>query len=208
MNQDNDRDLEDYLKGDSELSRLYHQDDDLMPPASLDRSIVAAAKAAVGAKQRRGGWLARLFDGDWLTPVSSFAMITLMAIAIYMLIVPDSTGPLAPDSAAKKAPPVESVTSEAPQQAMPVKDSAPVAGETESTHKTLTHVTHRTPESWLQHIDKLYRNNETGLATAEFRKFRTAYPAYPVQQVLGRKRALELEPGKKTGQIKAKEPRK
>ncbi len=192
-----DQELEEYLQGDSELSKRYQQGKELQPPASLDRAILAAAKAAVADERgKRKGWLARFLDSDWLTPVSSFAMITLMAIAVYMLIVPDpstSTGlrPAA-DMAGKKPVPADTATTEVPKQTLPVKSTSTLTDTGKIDHKTLEHVTHQTPKAWLEHIDKLYQNHKTGLAKAEYRRFKQTYPTYPARSVLGSK-VLQLE---------------
>ncbi|WP_228895990.1 hypothetical protein [Pseudoduganella aquatica] len=40
------------------------------------------------------------------------------------------------------------------------------------------------PQAWLQKIEELLKQNESGAALAEWRKFRAAYPAYPVPDKL------------------------
>jgi hypothetical protein len=40
------------------------------------------------------------------------------------------------------------------------------------------------PQAWLQKIEDLLQKNERGAALAEWRKFRAAYPAYPVPDKL------------------------
>ena len=45
-----DKELDDYLKGGSELSRAYADADDIAPPAHLDAAILAQAHRAVYAR--------------------------------------------------------------------------------------------------------------------------------------------------------------
>jgi hypothetical protein len=71
---DLDDDLDEYLRGDSALSRQYRHDAAAVTPHALDRRVLAAARVALG---RRPPYLAPL----------AFAASVLLSVALVLAIV-------------------------------------------------------------------------------------------------------------------------
>jgi hypothetical protein len=63
--------------GNDELSSLYHKADSATPPASLDATIIAAAKQAVEHKSVRRGSSRAPFSGGWPVAISAVAVIVV-----------------------------------------------------------------------------------------------------------------------------------
>ena len=69
-----EQELEAYLQGDSELSKIYHEGTKLEPGADLDEKILAASRREVKAKPR---FAYSPFAGDWHVPASLAAVLVL-----------------------------------------------------------------------------------------------------------------------------------
>ncbi len=87
--QDNDKELEEYLQGNSELSRRYRDEKGSEPPAHLDKHILEAAREAITpvSKQR------------WYVPVS-IAAVLVIGVSLVLNIYKEQGQPLlkAPES--------------------------------------------------------------------------------------------------------------
>ena len=69
-----EQELEAYLQGDSELSKVYKEAAKLEPGTSLDEKILAASRREVKAKPR---FAHSPFAGDWHVPASLAAVLVL-----------------------------------------------------------------------------------------------------------------------------------
>jgi len=65
--QDNDKELEEYLQGNSELSRRYRDEKGAEPPAHLDKHILDAAREAITSVRKQ----------RWYVPVSIAAVLVI-----------------------------------------------------------------------------------------------------------------------------------
>lgn len=74
-NEQDDNELNDYLNGDSELSKVYRATKTGAPSADLDKNILQAAKDAVESKKSKSNQ--RFHKSKWSLPVSIAAMVTL-----------------------------------------------------------------------------------------------------------------------------------
>ncbi len=92
-----DLDLDDYLKGDSEISQLYQSTQDQEPPSRLDDLILSKAKAAVSktshklASESKAGFFTTLLN-NWLVPTASLASFAVVAVVVAVLISSPETG--------------------------------------------------------------------------------------------------------------------
>lgn len=86
----NDKELENYLKGNSELSRRYREEAAVQPPKQLDDAVLAAAREEPG---KPGGNVFRLFPRDWYRPLSKVA---LLVVCISLLFTLYETGQQSP----------------------------------------------------------------------------------------------------------------
>ena len=74
-NDHNDKELNDYLNGDSDLSKAYRAQNNVEPSVNLDEKILTAAKEAVRNTDYEGK--PHFHKSPWTLPVSIAAMITL-----------------------------------------------------------------------------------------------------------------------------------
>lgn len=74
-NDKNDKELNSYLDGNSELSKKYRASNSEEPPAHLDDAILSAAKEVVARKKQKPKVL--FHKSPWAKPVSIAAIITL-----------------------------------------------------------------------------------------------------------------------------------
>ena len=95
-----DKELDDYLKGGSELSRAYADADDIAPPAHLDATILAQAHRAVYARP------AVVQKRRWAMPLGLVATVFIMVMAGLQLPA------MMKDDALMQAPQVASVAME------------------------------------------------------------------------------------------------
>ena len=95
-----DKELDDYLKGGSELSRAYADADDIAPPAHLDAAILAQAHRAVYARP------AVVSKRRWAMPLGLVATVFIMVMAGLQLPA------MMKDDALMQAPQVASVAME------------------------------------------------------------------------------------------------
>jgi hypothetical protein len=182
-----DRLLDEYLRGDSPLSRAYRETGREEPPAHLDAAILAQAKAA--AAPRRGS------KPRWLMPLSLAATVVL-SIGVVLLMsregvapvpmetplpmpvapVPTPTAPAAP-AVVEKAPVVTPKATVTPKEVPAVTPKEVPRFEP---REVVIPPKARTPEVWLAEIEALRKAGKHAEADAELAKFRQRYPDYPL----------------------------
>ncbi|MEL6869400.1 MAG: hypothetical protein AAFO81_06330 [Pseudomonadota bacterium] len=92
--------LDEYLEGDSELSRAYRQTTNAAPPSALDASILAAAHAQVPSGAPKKSRLLTL----WEKPISIAAVMMLCAALVVSMQSADEVAPFGqPDAARREA---------------------------------------------------------------------------------------------------------
>ena len=165
-----DKDLEDYLKGDSEISQLYQSTLDQEPPAHLDQFILEQANAAASKTLRskaktataREGFFARLFKTAWLVPAASLASVAIIAVMIAVLISSPETGTDKNDNnIAKNRQPATGT--------MPVNASS--MDKKVADKKVAI-------EHWIKKIQELHKQGKTREAQNSLELFRKKYPDY------------------------------
>lgn len=117
MNNDNDKELNDYLQGNSELSRRYQRDKASGPPAHLDKLILDAAKNEIKPRHMP----------RWTVPLS-IAAVMVIGVSIVFNIYREQGQPLmtAPKSTvATKARDILKEQSEMENRLQTARPSAP-----------------------------------------------------------------------------------
>jgi hypothetical protein len=149
-------DLDEYLRGDSALSGLYRRESAPTPPPALDRRVLELSRAAgepAAPHASRPSQNARgaSIASPRLAPLA-FAASVLLSVALVLAIV---FGPQRPKRV-DDAPRVVRVVAHAEVQLA------------------------RPPSAWLTDITALRRAGRNREADEELRRFRDAYPSYPV----------------------------
>ena len=141
--------LDDYLSGDSALSRQYQRENSPLPPHALDRALLETARPSVFQPK---SW----FKSQARAPLA-FAASAFLSLAI---VVAMALGPQArkPDDKPRVMQ-VRMFKSEPPRAA--------IASPRE-----------RNPAAWLAYIDSLRQGGRFNEAEMEMRRFRSAYPDY------------------------------
>jgi hypothetical protein len=145
-------DLEEYLRGDSALSRQYRRESAPAPPHALDRRVLKLSRESLDSRTPRAA-------APYLAPLA-FAASVLLSVALVLAIAfgpqtvkrVDDAPRLVRAAARADAPPMRLYSSD-PRLA-------------------------RTPSTWLGDIAALRRAGRNREADAEFRRFRSAYPDY------------------------------
>jgi hypothetical protein len=151
-------DLNEYLRGDSELSRAYRQESSPGPPPALDRRVLAiSAPRGTTAKSA------------CLAPLA-FAASVLLSMALVLAIVFSPQRPKRGDD----APRLIRVAARSDLSPAPVDRRLRLYSSDPPRP--------RTPPQWLADIAALRRAGRTGEADMEFRRFRNAYPAYSTDE--------------------------
>jgi hypothetical protein len=141
--------LDEYLRGDSAVSRQYRQEPAPAPPHALDRLVLSAfLRPAKSKAPRRSQSLAPL----------AFAASVLLSVALVLAIV---FGPQAVRRADDK-PRVLRVS----------------VYKTEPPRAAAASPLQRNPAAWLEAISALRRAGRDSEADIEMRRFRSAYPDY------------------------------
>jgi len=83
-----EQNLEEYLKGDSALSRAYRAEGKAQVPGHLDKAILSAAHEAVGSKQASKVAYSP-FARSWYVPVS-MAAVLMLCVSLVFTIYKDS----------------------------------------------------------------------------------------------------------------------
>ena len=146
-------DLDDYLRGDSALSRQYRRESAPAPPHALDRRVFGLAREAHG-------------KSPCLAPLA-FAASVLLSVALVLAIA------FGPQTAKRVDDAPRLVRVAAHAGASP---TTPLNRKLQlySSDPTLA----RAPPLWLADIAALRRAGRNSEADAELRRFRSTYPDY------------------------------
>jgi hypothetical protein len=142
--------LEEYLRGDSAVSREYRRESAPVPPHALDRLVFNAARLRP-AKSKSP------LQSQRLAPLA-FAASVLLSVALVLAMV---FGPQAVKKADDK-PRVLKVS----------------VYKTDPPRAALASPRERNPAAWLEDIAALRRAGRDSEADIEMRRFRSAYPNY------------------------------
>ncbi len=160
-------DLDEYLRGDSALSCQYRRESAPIPPPALDRRVLEMSRATGDAPAPLDSLTPRNLRASsaaapCLAPLA-FAASVLTSVALVLAIV------FGPQSAKRvdDAPRVVRVVAHA-ELPQPYTNNSKVV---------------RPPSAWLADIAALRRAGRDREADEELRRFRNAYPTYPVHPV-------------------------
>jgi hypothetical protein len=148
--------LDDYLRGDSALSRQYRKEPASMPPHGLDRNVLASA----GDNRSKSPCLAPL----------ALAASILLSVALVLAI---AFGP----QSAKRGDDTPRVVRVAARAEVPSSSPLPRKLQLYSSDPR------RAPSVWLAEIDALRRAGRNSEADAEMRRFRSVYPDYSTDRL-------------------------
>jgi hypothetical protein len=151
-------DLEEYLRGDSALSRQYRSESAPAPPHVLDRRVLRFSREAQGTAPRLTPCLQPL----------AFAACVLLSVALVLAMV---FGPQTAKRADDNAPRLVRVAARA--------DVSPNVSLNQRAQLYGSDLRHpRAPSAWLADIAALRRAGRNSEADVEYRRFRSAYPGY------------------------------
>ena len=142
-------DLDEYLRGDTALSRRYRRESATAPPHALDRRVLRLSRQAQRTARRLTPCLQPL----------AFAACVLLSVALVLAMV---FGPQAAKRMDDNTPRFVRI---AARVGVP-----PLYG------RDLSHA--RPAKVWLADIAALRRAGRNGEADAEYRRFRSTYPDY------------------------------
>jgi hypothetical protein len=151
-------DLDEYLRGDTALSRRYRRESAPAPPHALDRRVLRLSQQPQRTAQRLTPCLQPL----------AFAACVLLSVALVLAIV---FGPQAAKRMDDNTPRLVRVAARAD-----VPLNAPFDRRVPLYRSDLPHA--RPAKVWLADIAALRRAGRNGEADAEYRHFRSAYPDY------------------------------
>lgn len=162
-----DKRLDEYLRGDSPLTRAYRELGGEEPPPSLDARILAQARG--GNAAQRGG------KPRWLMPLSLAATVVL-SVGIVLFMTRQGVTPLPPETApAVEAPAPSAVPAPAPK-------AAPKAAPRFEARDVAIPPKQKTPEQWLADIEELRKLGLYAEADEKMAEFRKRYPDYPLKR--------------------------
>ncbi len=167
--------LDEYLRGDSPLTRAYRETAREEPSARLDAAILAQAKA--GTAPRRGG------KPRWLMPLSLAATVVL-AVGVVLFTAREGGAPLPMETAPVVEPaPVPAKPSAPPPKVAPKQAPAVTPKEAPRFEPRVftpkEPAAPKTPEQWLAEIEELRRAGRHAEAEEQMTEFRRSYPDYP-----------------------------
>jgi hypothetical protein len=154
-------DLEEYLRGDSALSRQYRRESAPAPPHALDRRVLKLSREELGSSGSHTSHTshASRAGAPYLAPLA-FAASVLLSVALVLAI---AFGP----QTVKRIDDAPRLVRAA------VRADAPPLRLYSSDPKLS-----RSRSAWLSDIAALRRAGRNREADAEFRRFRSAYPDY------------------------------
>lgn len=165
-----DERLDDYLRGDSPLTRAYREAGREQPPAHLDAALLAQAKAEFLAR--------RASKPRWRMPLSLAATVVL-AVGVVLFATREGAGPLPPEAPSAPEP------TKAPETKVPAP-KAPAVVPKEAPRFDARDVAvpprEKTPEEWLADIEELRKLGLDADADAQLAEFRKRYPDYPIKR--------------------------
>jgi hypothetical protein len=151
-------DLEEYLRGDSALSRQYRRESAPAPPHALDRRVLKFLREPLGSPTSHASQASRA-GAPYLAPLA-FAASVLLSVALVLAIA------FGPQS-------VKRIDDSPRLVRAAVRADAPPLRLYSSDPKLA-----RSRSVWLSDIAVLRRAGRNREADAEFRRFRSAYPDY------------------------------
>ncbi len=182
-----DHELEVYLQGRSELSRIYGDTRDVQPPTHVNDIVLTAARTRLGSKP-----LPRRNARRWAVPVSLAAVLVLgvglvsvMQRQVSEVQELESAVPMSQDRGPglekRPAPPMRIMEMETRAQPAiaPGAPNGPAAAV--SLDAAEEPMPRATPEQWLEDIERLRREGRSAEAEARLRAFRWRYPDYPLE---------------------------
>jgi len=158
-------DLDEYLRGDSALSRQYRRESAPPPPHALDRRVLGLSRAreadAHGTAQRLTPWLAPL----------AFAASVLLSVALVLAIAfgPQTVKRVDDAPRLMRVAAHADASNPALDRRLRLYSSDPKLA--------------RPPSAWLADIAALRRAGRNSEADAELRRFRSTYPDYPAGEL-------------------------
>ena len=207
-----DRDFDEYLSRDSELSRLYSAGATERAPESAVSEIVARSKERL-ARPDRNGWRRRAWK--WLFPTGGSLApgwprpipVSAAAVLVVVMVIgvrteteielqPPVPANLPPVSSARPGSQQPSATAKMPTMALPAPASAeagadittPAQAIPVANPKSLATSEEPSPpvsaEAWLDSIDKLLEEGIQAEARIAFYAFREQYPNHPLPEGL------------------------
>lgn len=162
-----DERLDEYLRGDSPLSRAYREAGREEPPPALDAHILAQARGEKAAP--RGG------KPRWLMPLSLAATIVL-SVGIVLFMTRQGATPLPTETAPIVEVPAPSVVP------APAPKVAPKEASRFEARDVAVPPKQKSPEQWLADIEELRKLGLDAEADAQFAEFRKRYPDYPLKR--------------------------
>jgi hypothetical protein len=141
--------FDEYLHGDSALSRQYRRESSPLPPHALDRALLEASRATTLRSKSP-------FKPQSLAPLA-FAASLFLSLAMVLALV---FGPQAKKPDDKSRVVQVRMFNSAPPRAAPASPRE------------------RNPAAWLGFIESLRRGGRDNEAELEMRRFRSAYPDY------------------------------
>jgi hypothetical protein len=158
--------LDEYLRGDSALSRQYRRESAPTPPHALDRRVLGLSRGALRLPDGVHGTARRLTP--WLAPLA-FAASVLLSVALVLAIVfgPQTT------KRVDDAPRLVRVAAHPDASANPPLNRRL---QLYSSDPKLA----RAPSVWLADIAALRRAGRNSEADEDLRRFRSVYPDYSI----------------------------
>ncbi len=162
-----DKRLDEYLRGDSPLTRAYRDLGREEPSSSLDARILAQARGEKAAP--RGG------KPRWLMPLSLAATVVL-SVGIVLLMTRQGVTPLPTETAPAVEAPAPSATP------APAPKVAPKETPRFEARDVAIPLKQKTPEQWLADIEELRKLGLNAEADEQLAEFRKRYPDYPLKR--------------------------
>jgi hypothetical protein len=153
--------LDEYLRGDSELSRQYRREPAPSPPRTLDRQVLRRAREMQGKT-------------PCLAPLALAASV-LLSVALVLAII---FGPQTVQRADDKPHVLRTAAHAALPQSAPLSQEFQLYSSDPPSH--LSPLRSREPAAWLADIAALRRGGRVAEADAELRRFRRIYPHYDI----------------------------
>ncbi len=162
-----DKRLDEYLRGDSPLTRAYRETGREEPSASLDARLLAEARGENAAP--RGG------KPRWLMPLSLAATVVL-SVGIVLFMTRQGATPLPPETAPAVETPAPLATP------APAPKVVPKVTPRFEARDVTVQPKQKTPEQWLADIEELRKLGLHAEADEKLAEFRKRYPDYPLKR--------------------------
>lgn len=142
INEKDDKEFNDYLKGDSELSNHYRASNTEEPSEGLDEKILLAAKEAVAEPKQKSGVV--FHKSPWALPVSIAAVITL-SVSLVVTMQQETGQPLISEPEAKRYDSSVLLEERAISQSILVDDAVPLMNEVKVEQSSDEHIEDAAP---------------------------------------------------------------